>query len=313
MSFLGRDSLLDVVKGSVTTLALFLAFITIPVAGLFPGIFTPLPAIYYSLKRGQTTGAAIVAICAAVLGVMDGGVTTAVYLLQGGVLATVLPYFLNEGKGAARSLAYAVAVNLALILLLAVAYGAVRGVNIDRQILKGIEASITQTASLYEKAGVKGEELAALKEGLTAAGHQMGKVYPAMMIIGIVGVAGLNMLALVRLSSRLPRWPSIGAFRDFKNPEPLVWLLIVAGFALLVPDASVARIALNVLIVTVFMYFIQGLAVVIHYFARASTPQFLKVMFYILLLIQPYLAIGLALVGIFDIWGNFRTPKPQNL
>jgi len=283
------------------TLALFLAFTTIPAAGLFPGIFIPLPAIYFSLKRGRATGAAIVAISAAVLGIMADGITIAIYLVQGGVLALVLPYLLAEGKGAARSLAYAVAVNLALIIALAVVYGVVREVNLDQQILKGIETSIAQTAALYEKAGLKGEELETLKEGLT----------PAMMIISVIAVAGLNLLALARLSSRLPEPPAIGPFRDFKNPEPLVWVLIAAGFALLVPDGAIARIALNILIVTVFMYFLQGLAAVLHYFARASTPQFLKVIFYILLLIQPYLVIGLALIGIFDIWGNFRTPKQR--
>ena len=293
------------------TLALFLAFTTIPAAGLFPGIFIPLPAIFYSFKRGRVAGAAIVAISAVVLGIMADGITIAMYLVQGGVLALVLPYCLAEGKGAARSLAYAVAVNLALILTLAVVYGVVREVNLDQQILKGIETSIEQTAALYEKAGLKGEELATLKEGLTAAGQQMGRVYPAMMIISVIAVAGLNLLALARLSSRLPEPPEIGPFRDFKNPEPLVWVLIAAGFALLVPDGATARIALNILIETVFMYFLQGLAAVLHYFARASTPQFLKVIFYILLLIQPYLVIGLALIGIFDIWGNFRTPKQR--
>lgn len=291
------------------TLALFLAFVTIPAAGLFPGIFTPLPACYYSLKGGRWVGVAIVAVSAAVLGVMADGITLVLYLLQGGVLAIMLPYFLGEGKGAARSLAYSVAVNLAVIVVLAVAYAAVREVSLDRQVLKGIETSIAQTATLYEKAGLKGDELATLKEGLSRAGEQLGRVYPAMMIISLIGIAGLNMLALSGLSARLPDKPVIGSFRDFKNPEPLVWVLIAAGFALLVPDDSVSRIALNVLIVTIFMYFIQGLAVVLHYFARAATPQFLKVIFYILLLIQPYLAIGLALIGIFDIWGNFRTPK----
>lgn len=293
------------------TLALFLAFVTIPVAGLVPGMFTPLPACYYSLKGGRPVGAAIVAVSALVLGVMADGITIAIYLLQGGVLAMLLPYFLAEGKGTARSLAYAVAINLAVIVMLSVTYAAVREINVDRQILKGIETSIAQTASLYEKAGLKGDELETLKEGLARAGEQMGRVYPAMMIISLISIAGLNMLALARLSSRLPEKPVFGSFRDFRNPEPLVWGLIAAGFALLVPDLSVSRIALNVLIVTIFMYFMQGLAVVLHYFARAATPQFLKIIFYVLLLIQPYLAIGLALIGIFDIWGNFRTPKQR--
>ena len=36
--------------------------------------------------------------------------------------------------------------------------------------------------------------------------------------------------------------------------------------------------------------------------------------FYVLLAVQPYLAIGVTLFGLFDLWLNFRTPKPgENL
>jgi hypothetical protein len=45
MALPGRELLLDALKGGVLTLALFLAYVTFPVIGLLPGIFTPLPAI----------------------------------------------------------------------------------------------------------------------------------------------------------------------------------------------------------------------------------------------------------------------------
>jgi len=53
MNFPDKGMLLDSIKGSVATAALFLAYISLPLAGILPGIFTPLPVMYYSLKSGR--------------------------------------------------------------------------------------------------------------------------------------------------------------------------------------------------------------------------------------------------------------------
>jgi hypothetical protein len=37
----------------------------------------------------------------------------------------------------------------------------------------------------------------------------------------------------------------------------------------------------------------------------------LRVMLFLMLLFQPYLAALVAALGIFDLWGNFRTPRKQ--
>lgn len=83
----------------------------------------------------------------------------------------------------------------------------------------------------------------------------------------------------------------------------------MAGFAMLADNDWITRVALNVLIVTLFMYFLQGMAIIGHFFNRFAAPTFVRVIFYIFLVAQPYLAVGVAALGIFDIWGDFRTPK----
>jgi hypothetical protein len=50
-----------------------------------------------------------------------------------------------------------------------------------------------------------------------------------------------------------------------------------------------------------------------HFFTRFAVPAVGRFMFYLFLLLQPYLFAGVAALGIFDIWGNFRAPKQQNL
>lgn len=311
MKFPDKGTLLDLVKGSVATLTLFLAYVMFPLVGMIPGLFAPFPAIYYTLKRDRPIGTAIVAVSALVLALLADPAVTLLYLLQCGVISLTLPVFLARGKRGARSIAYAVAINLGVILLLAGIYGAAQGVNLHAQVLKGIQSSIAQTASLYEKAGIKGEDLKEFQQTMEQAGALIGRVYPSLVVVSLAFIAGLNLLVLRKAAARLPEPPATGDFVRFKNPEQLVWLLIVAGFAVLVPNPLVTTAALNVLVVAISLYFIQGMAIAAHFFNRFAVPRFMRVVFYVVLTLQPYLAIAVAALGIFDIWGDFRTPKQQ--
>ena len=226
------------------------------------------------------------------------------------MISLTLPVFLAKGKGGARSIAYTVAINLGAILLLAGVYMALQEVNLHAQVLKGIQSSIAQTAILYEKAGIKGEELKDYQQGMEEAGKLIGRIYPALVVVSLACIAGLNLLLLRKNAARLPEPPAIGDFARFKNPEQLVWVLIVAGFTMLVPNTLATTAALNVLVVTVALYFIQGMAIIAHFFSRLATPRFVRIVFYCILAFQPYLAVAVAALGIFDIWGDFRTPRP---
>ncbi|GFE56379.1 YybS family protein [Geobacter sp. AOG1] len=305
---------LEMVKGSVITLVLFLAYVSFPLLGMFPGLFVPLPGIYYAQKHGIKVGMAIVAISVAVLMPIAGVSSAILYLLQCGIMTLALPVFLSRGWGGARSIASAVALNVAVVALFAVVFALSQGIDLHGQVLKGINASITQTAALYEKSGLTGEELQTFKTAMEQAGALIGRIYPALVIITLATIAGLNLWIMTRLAIRLPGFHTLGEFSRFKNPDQLIWVVIAAGFSMLIPQTDVAGMALNVLIVTLLLYFVQGLAIIGWFFNRFTVPGLVRAIFYILLTLQPYLAVAVAALGIFDLWGDFRTPRqPENL
>ena len=314
MPFPDRGSLPDLLKGSVATLTLFLAYATFPLVGMLPGIFAPFPAIFYALKRGMLTGAAIVAMAALVLALTVGPSISLLYFCQCGLLSLALPWFLSAGEKGARSISLSVGINAGLLLLITGIFVLTQGIDLHAQVQQGIQTSIKQMVSLYEKAGVKGEELTTLQQGAAEGGVLIGRIYPALIVLTLAIIAGINTLLLKKLSHRLPHPPELGKFTGFKNPEPLVWVMIAAGFAMLIKHPVVTTVALNALVVTVALYFMQGMAIIVNFYRKYSVPQAARILFYLVLLLQPYLMVIVAALGIFDIWGNFRAPKPkQNL
>jgi len=306
-----QGRILDVIKGSVATATLFLAFLFLPVLGLLPGLFAPVPGLYYTLKNGRPTGLALVLATSALLAAAAEPAALAIYLLQAGVMSLALAEFLTRLKGGARSIVYAVAVNLACLMGAVILYGYFTGADLHAKVVKGVQGSIAQTALLYQKAGVSGDDLKAVQESMRQAGELIVTIYPALVTVALGMVAALNLLVLSRIASRARLPVYLGDFKKYRNPEPLIWLLIASGFAMLVQNNLVYLAALNVLIVVGACYLVQGLAVIAHFFKRYKVPQFVRLIFILLLILQPFLTVVVAALGIFDLWGDFRSQKTQ--
>lgn len=304
-----RGILLDVVKGTVATGLLFVAYLKLPVLGMLAGIFTPYPALYFGLKRGVVSGGAIVSLTMLFLAFAGGLEAVLLYLVQAGGLSLVLPGLLKRFAFTSRALAYAVLLIVVVLALGTVGYSVANGVNVQAGIAASIKVQIAESVAFYKSKGVTGDDLQMLQEGMDRMGAIVVRIYPALIVIGISMIAGLNTLVLRRNASRLPQPLPQVPFRRFRNPDYLVWVLIAAGFTLVFGNSVAGAVAVNVLLIVGCLYFLQGLAVIRNFFDTLAVPVFLRYVFYVLLAVQAYLAIVVALVGLFDLWGDFRRPR----
>ena len=300
-----------VLVGAAGTFALFAASFVIPPLGFFSGILAPFPVMYFRLRHGRVIAAIILLAAVTALTALFGVNAAAVYLLQCGIIALFLPELLLRGYGAARSIAWTTGVNVALLAVAAVIFTQVSGQDLQQSLSGEISTSISRALALYEKSGIKGDDLSMVKQSMDMAAALLIRIYPSLVTILLGIMAGCN-LALIRRPAFLMGYRfQVGDFKELRLPEPLVWVLIVGGFALLAPNRIVTISALNVLAVTTTLYFLQGLAVVMTIVARQAFAGIMRVFLWVMLLLQPYLAAVIAAIGIFDIWGDFRTPKKK--
>ncbi|WP_223922613.1 YybS family protein [Geobacter sp. AOG2] len=300
-----------VLVGAAGTFALFAASFVIPPVGFFSGILAPFPVMYFRLRHGRSIALIILLTAVTALTAVFGVNAAAVYLLQCGIIALVLPELLLRGYGAARTIAWTTGVSVAVLAAAAFIFTQVSGLNLHQSLSGEISTSISRALALYEKSGVKGEDLSMVKQSMDLAAALVIRIYPSLVTILLGIVAGCN-LALIRRPAFLMGYRfQLGDFRELRLPEPLVWVLIVAGFAMLVPSLLVTIPALNLLVIMTTLYFLQGLAVILAIIARQAFTGIIRVFLWVMLLVQPYLAAFVAAIGIFDIWGDFRTPKKQ--
>jgi uncharacterized protein YybS (DUF2232 family) len=130
-------------------------------------------------------------------------------------------------------------------------------------------------------------------------------IYPAAYVIfgALIVIANATLLRAY-LRRRDPGWLEGGEFEGIHWPFSLAVAFVAAGLAVLSPALRPA--AYNGLLILAFFFALQGLAVVTFYTQRLAAPPLLRAAVLVLVLANPWAPQILALVGLFDIWFDFR-------
>jgi uncharacterized protein YybS (DUF2232 family) len=297
--------------GMAGSFILFAAYLVIPPVGIFSGLLAPFPAAYVRFRHGRLTASISILGATAAMTAAFGLTAGTFYLVQCGLVALLMPELLVRGVSGARSIAWTTAANVFLLATAVVFFSITSAQDIQQLVTAEIKNSVAQAVSIYEHNGVKGDDLAVVKQTMDTAADLVIRIYPALIAITLIAMAGCNLALLRRFSLAGYSGLNIGVFRDYRNPDILVWVMIVAGFSMMAGNQIITTPALNILAVITLLYFLQGLAVLFTVIARQSIAGVLRVGLYIMLVLQPYLAALVAAIGIFDLWGDFRTPRKQ--
>ncbi len=130
-------------------------------------------------------------------------------------------------------------------------------------------------------------------------------LYPALSVISAMTIVALNAIVLGRLAQKkgAGTFPK-GELLGLRWPLSLVVGFVASGALLLVPE--VQQVGWNGLVVTLFLFLLQGLSVLTFALTRLFSSGLMRAMFLVTSLLGPW-AILLSLLGLFDQWFDFRS------
>lgn len=101
--------------------------------------------------------------------------------------------------------------------------------------------------------------------------------------------------------------------RDFRLPDALIWISIVALLGAFWDHgrATLQVLSLNVFYILVFLYFLQGMAVVVTYFDALKVSPFWRSIWLFVLIVQ--LLVLVSLIGFSDYWLDYRQKIARKL
>lgn len=296
--------------GAAVSAVLFSASIAVPFAGFVAGFLAAAPLCYTRLSGGRSAALLATGVAALLIAIGFKPVIGLWYLAQCGLIGAMLPDLLLRGMRTSSALLWSTAVAALATTAIALTMSAAAGQTIQSLANQEITAAMQQALKIYEQQqGLSSQDLELLKAGMQKVAALMLRIYPALATLNLLLVSVVTLLVGRRLAARLGIALGAAPFRSFRAPEALIWLVIVAGFAMLVPNPLITTPALNLLVVLLTVYFCQGLAVLLTLIARNAFSGMLQVLLVVMLITQPYLLLVVAVLGIFDLWGDFRTPR----
>lgn len=301
----------DILTGILFCTLIMTMMYTMPLIGVFAWMFLPLPVLFYRLKTGRNGGGIVMVASLAVLIIFSGNVAFNT-LYFGSLLMTgfFLGEFIERHLGIEKIILYTCGAVLGTCLSVVVIYASIYSQGIEHLISNYAAGYQTLSAELFLESARLYSDIEVDRQMLEKASSLFVIIFPGIFFNSYLTMVWLNILSIKKLLLKKGILiESIDHLNQWKAPDHLVFAVIALSVLIFLPVNALKLIAINCLIVLMFVYFFQGIAVVSFFFQKKSAPVALRIFFYILIAIQPlfmFLVIGF---GLFDTWINFRKLK----
>jgi len=298
----------DILTGIFLCIMIIAIIYVMPLIGVFAWMLLPMPVLFYRLKTGRNPGAIIIAASLAVLIISTSNFALNT-LYFGSLLMT--GFFLGEcierHLSIEKIILYTGFAVLSACVTVLFFYSLTFTEGIDQLISNYVLRYQNLSTQLFSQSAELYPEIKIDQHMLEKASSLLISAFPAIFINSYLTMIWLNILLIRKLLHKQGIIvKNIENLNQWKAPEYMVFGLIGLSVLMFFPMGAITILALNCLIILLFVYFFQGIAVLSFFFQKKRAPFALRFFFYVLIAIQPlfmFLVIGL---GLFDTWFNFR-------
>lgn len=284
-------------------------------------VFAPIPLVLSSILCGRKAGLTLALICTTIVYVLSFQVFFAptffaAYFFFGLfalILAEIFHQKLPPVSGFFKAgLALLILFSLMLLFIVGQAEGSLVDL-VAREVGFISEQFLAKKSELLAQGGEEAWSLFQMASDPQRLAKEILKIFPAALFSLVFFVLWLNLYTLLRIKNVLGySYPySLKSFTKLKLPDWCVWVFIPVLFLAIFgpkifPETVWLEIgAMNLLRIFGLLYFFQGIGIYLDFLDAMSIKSLFLRIFLILLtfLTASWL---ISLLGLFDIWVNFR-------
>ncbi|HDJ28989.1 MAG TPA: DUF2232 domain-containing protein [Proteobacteria bacterium] len=302
------------VLGVVATTCFFIAAVAVPFFGFVPGLLTMVPSVYLGvLTRHRWLPLSIVVLTTVLLYLFfrQGGPVLG-FLFEYGLPAVMLNEVVRKHyNNRLRIMAVAAGACAGIVLLAVFFYSFQSSMTPMTMVQRAFQANLEMVQQVYRDMGMAKEQLAFLRDSSPVLGYWVGMLFPSLLFGAYFLLNGLTMV-MVGLLGRWRHtpisWGEGSLFENFAVYQQTIWVLIGLWVAVLLPGLPelIRFFLFNGIFVLVFFYLLQGMAIIYCYLNRFKVGAGGRVFIYFLLFAFHFLLVAVAMIGLFDMWVDFR-------
>lgn len=267
----------------------------VPFLSMVVIILWPVPIVYLSQKKDSSTVITVIITAALINGFLFGTLMGLMTVIGFGLVGFVIGNVIKERFSPLKTLI--IAVITVIVSQTLIVYVSSSMINLDyqtmlRQAVESIGGDLDQQS--VEKMVIS--QLSIIK-----------MIFPALLAISATITGILNYYVSAWYLRR--RGLNIDLYKPFNNWYFPRWILSILIVITLLFNSNI--IFLNLNIYSFFLAFLQGFAVILNYLSQKSSSFLLKAVFVFLIFVLPPVPVGLILLGLLDLWFNFRKQSKQ--
>lgn len=300
-------------SGLLTALSVVLALMAVylPFIGFFLVLFWPLPLIVLVARHGLRWGIMAALAAGVLMGLLVEPMLSLRLVIAFAPAGLLLGWAFAKGMSGVKSFLLTIA---AAIVGQAAAVGLllfVTGVNPLTMQVDLLQSSFDTSLQLYEGMGMSEETLAKTREDIAQGMQMLNYLFPLVFILmgllygAVAYIAGGKILK--RLGHNVPQFPPV---HEWHLPQAFLYLF---GFALVGLYWGGTRqimwlyqLSLNANALAIIAGLLQGLVLMHCLFRHFQVKLFLRIVFYLFILMNPFLAQVVAMTGLIDMIFDYR-------
>ncbi len=305
--------LLHLLLGTAITSMIFLISLQVPWVGMVISLLTPLPIMVLCGLWGLPGGILALLLGTLFVSALLNPFLGIIFFAEFGLLGIFLYYYL-VGKALPwdQVIARSSLIVVAALAFLALVYGTATSSSLIDWVREQVHETGQSIVQIHLR-GSTGDQILWITSEKFA--EFVLRILPSLVILTIWFEGFLN----IALFARIMRIDALGSgrinmrlgFSTWTCPDRFVWGGIFGGVLILTKIPLLVTIGLNVIILLVAIYFLQGLAIVSFFFGKNNVPLGFRVIGYTLIGLIQFLFFLVVALGLFDIWMNFRKLTPR--
>ena len=289
-------------------LVFFLLAALVPALSVLIGVLIPVPLIFVYIHFGRRPGLVLLASIFMVLFALLGPRQATLFLTEYAVLAGVMAEAIRFRLSFDKCISFSALVSAVLSIVLLLFVFTDREATLLEFFQKQIDGHFAQSIESLKAIGDKSVELKIVQDFADKTSGSLARAYPSFIVLGTFVTALINYYATRFLWRRIYGYDIFheAQFSGWVIPDQVIWVLIGSSAVFLLADNTLGSIGINLLLMTLVAYFIQGMAITIYFLESRNVPVFFWILMFFVILLQPLL-VGVSIgLGVFDTWMDLR-------
>jgi uncharacterized protein YybS (DUF2232 family) len=228
-------------------------------------------------------------------------------ILTMGIAGLTISTLILKKESIEKTVIYTSLIIIASICAYFLYSGYNQNINPWHLVQKSVTEIVEENIKMYSKLPFGKEDINFIKDNKQSIIDFFTGIFPSLVIVASAFTVWINILTgrnLLRKQGIL--LSQLEGLSKWKASEFTIWIFIASGAALFVPLEQINIFSRNILIMTCFVYLLQGFAIISFLFQNKNVPHLFRYFFYFLIAVQQILMIPIMAAGLFDIWIDFR-------